>query len=68
MTELSLNRCNIAGFLNEVSAHGVAGVMRGMALDTGQVARLIEHRIDHPCVETTVAVGVGISKLIDFIS
>jgi hypothetical protein len=64
VTELSLNRCNIAGFLNEVSAHGVAGVMRGMALDTGQVARLI----DHPCVETTVAVGVGISKLIDFIS
>ena len=67
MTELPLNRRDIAGFLDEVSAHGVAGVMGRVALDAGQAAHFVEHRIDHPGVETTVTVGVGISKLIDFI-
>ena len=55
----SLNRCDIAGFLDEVPAHGVAGVMGRVTLDAGQAAYLVEHRIDHPGVETTVAVGVG---------
>ena len=59
MTELPLNRRDISGFLNEVPAHGMAGVMGGMALDAGKAAHLVEHRIDHPGVETTVAVGVG---------
>ena len=59
VAELSLNRRDIAGFLDEVPAHGVAGVMGRMALDAGQAACLVEHRIDHPGVETTVAVGVG---------
>ena len=67
VAELSLNRCDIAGFLNEVPAHGVAGVMGRVAFDAGQVAYLVEHRVDHPGVETTVTVGVGISKLIDFV-
>ena len=57
MTELSLNRRDIAGFLDEVPAHGVAGVMGGATLDAGQAADRVEHRIDHPGVETTVAVG-----------
>jgi len=35
VAELSLNRCDIAGFLDEVSAHGMAGVMGRVALDTG---------------------------------
>ena len=39
----------------------------GVAFDTGQVAYLDEHRVDHPGVETTIAVGVGIPKLIDFV-
>jgi len=65
--ELSLNRCDIAGFLYEVPAHGMAGVMGGVTLDAGQAAYFLEHRIDHPGLETTVAVGVGISKLIDFV-
>jgi hypothetical protein len=30
-----------------------------MALDASQAAYLVEHRIDHPEAETTVAVGVG---------
>ena len=36
-------------------------------LDAGQAAHFVEHRIDHPGVETTVTVGVGISILIDFV-
>ncbi len=59
MAELSLNRCDIAGFLDKVPAHGVAGVMGRVTFDAGQTAYLVEHRIDHPGVETTVAVGVG---------
>jgi len=59
VTELSLNRCDIAGFLDVVSAHGMTGVMGRVTLDAGQNADLFEHRIDHPGVETTVAVGVG---------
>ena len=67
MAELSLNRRNIAGFLNEVSSHGVPGIMGRVTLDAGQAAYFDEHCIDHPGVETTVAVGVEISKLIDFV-
>ena len=44
MAELSLNCGDIAGFLNEVPAHGVAGVMGRVALDAGQAAYLVEHR------------------------
>ena len=67
MTELSLNRCNIPGFSDEVPAHGMAGVMGRVTFDAGQAAYFVEHRVDHPGVETTVAVGVGISILIDVI-
>ena len=66
MAELPLNSCDIAGFLNEVPAHGMAGVMGRVTLDAGQNADLFEHRMDHAGVETTVALSVGISKLIDF--
>ncbi len=59
VAELPLNRDDIAGFLNEVPAHGMAGVMGRMAIEAGQGAQLVEYRIDHPGVETTVAVGVG---------
>ena len=59
MTELSLNRRDISGFLDQVPTHGVAGVMGRVPLDAGQAAYLVEHRIDHPGFETTVAVGVG---------
>jgi hypothetical protein len=67
VTELSLNRCDISGFLDKVSPHGVAGVMGRVTLDAGQAAHFVEHRIYHPGVETTVSMGVGISKMIDFI-
>ena len=67
MAELSLNRCDITGLLDEVPAHSVAGSMGRMTLDAGQAADLVEHRIDHPGVESTGVVGVDISKLIDFI-
>jgi len=53
-----LNRGDIAGFLDEVPAHGGAGVMGRVAFDTGQAVDFVEHRIDHPRVEPTVAVGV----------
>ena len=60
MAELPLNRRDIAGFLYEVPPHGVVpGVMGRVTLDAGQAAHFLEHRIDHPGVETTVAVGVG---------
>jgi len=67
VTELSLNRCNIPSFPDEVPAHGMAGVMGRVTFDAGQAAYFVEHRVDHPGVETTVAVGVGISKMIDFV-
>jgi len=67
VTELSLNRCDIAGFLDVVSAHGMTGVMGRVTFDAGQAAYFVEHRVDHPGVEMTVAVGVGISKMIDFV-
>ena len=67
MTELSLNRGDIAGFLDEVPAHGVAGVVRGVAFNSSQPADLIPGGVDHLRVQSAVAVGVGISKLIDFI-
>ena len=62
-----MNRCNIPGFSDEVPAHGMAGVMGRVTFDAGQAAYFVEHRVDHPGVETTVAVGVGISILIDVI-
>ena len=67
VAELPLNCCDIAGYIYKVSAQGVFSVMGRVTLDAGQAAYLVEHRIDHPGIETTVAVGVGISKLIDFI-
>ena len=62
VTELSLNRCDIIGFLYEVPPHGVPGVMGRVTLDAGQAAYLVEHRIDHLGVETTVAMGVGFRR------
>ena len=67
VTELPLNCGDIAGFLYKVPAHGMAGVMGRVTFDAGQAAYFVEHRVDQPGVETTVAVGVGISKMIDFV-
>ena len=58
MTELSLNRRDIAGFLDEVSAHGMAGVMGRVTRDASQVAHLVENRIDHPGIQPTVAMAL----------
>ena len=66
MAELSLNRCDIAGFLDEVPSHGMSCVMGRVTPYPGQFANLIPNCIDHPGVESTVAMGVEISKLIDF--
>jgi len=41
-----LNRRAIAGFLYEVPAHGVAGIMGRVSLDAGQAAYFVEHRIE----------------------
>ena len=59
LAELPLDSRDIAGFPDEVPTHGVAGVMGRVPLDAGQAAYIVEHRINHPGVETTVAVGVG---------
>ena len=59
VAKLSLNCGDVAGFFYEVSTHGVAGVMGRVTIDAGQATHFAEHRIDHPGVETTVAVGVG---------
>jgi hypothetical protein len=47
-----------------VLAHGVAGVIGRVTLDPGKAACLAKHRIDHLGIEPTVALNVGISKLI----
>jgi hypothetical protein len=67
VAELPLNCCDIAGYIYKVSAQGVFSVMGRVALDAGRVAYFVEHRIYHPGIQPTVAVGVGISKLIDFV-
>ena len=46
VAELSLDRSDIADFLNNVSAHGVVGVMGRVTLDAGQPAHFVEHRIE----------------------
>ena len=50
---------SLSGFLNELPTRGMAGVMGRVTLDAGQAAYFVEHRVDNPGVETTVAVGVG---------
>ena len=54
-------------FLDVLPSNGAAGVMGHLTLDAGQAAYIVEHPIDNTGVETTIAVGVGISKLIDFV-
>jgi hypothetical protein len=44
----------------------MAGVMGRVALDTSQPADLIPSLVDYLRIQTAVAIGVGISKLIDF--
>ena len=46
MTELSLNRCDIAGLLDKVPALGVAGFVGSMALDAGKAAHFVDHCVD----------------------
>ncbi len=46
MAELPLNRREVTGFLDELPAHGMAGVMGRVALNAGQAAYLFEHRIE----------------------
>jgi hypothetical protein len=41
VTQLPLNRRDIAGVLDEVPSHGVVGVMGSMALDAGQAVYLL---------------------------
>ena len=67
MAELPLNRCDILGFFDQMLAHGMPGIKERVTLEASQVAHFTEDRIDHPEVETTIAVTVGILKLIDFI-
>ena len=59
MTELSLNSSDVAGFFDKVPAHGVAGVVGGVAPYPSQITNLIPHRVYHPGIEAAVAVGVG---------
>ena len=59
MAELALDCGDVAGFFDEVPAHGVSGVVGGVAPYPGQFAYLIPNRVDHPGVEAAVAVGVG---------
>jgi len=59
VAELSLNLRDVTGFLDEVPAHGMAGVMGRVNLNEGQTAHFAEHRIDYPGVETTFSLGVG---------
>jgi len=44
VAELSLNRGDITGFIDEVPAHGVASVMGRVTLDACQAADLVGHR------------------------
>jgi hypothetical protein len=67
LAELSLIRRDVAGFLNQMSAHGVADVMSRVPPYPGQLTDFAPNCIYHPGIQSTVAEGVGISKLIDFV-
>jgi len=43
--KLPLHRSQVTGFLDQVLAHGVPGVMRGVALYVGQLTNFIPDRI-----------------------
>ena len=58
MAELSLDCGDVAGFFDEVPAHGVAGVVGGVAPYPGQITNLIPNGVDYSGVEAAVAVGV----------
>ena len=64
MPELALDRGDIAGLVNDMLAHGVSGIMRGVALNAGQSTNLIPDRVYHPGIEPAVPVrgGVGGQK------
>ena len=46
VAELPLNRCDIAGFLYVVPAHGMVGAMRSVSPYPGQTAHFVEHCIE----------------------
>ena len=54
-------------FLNEMSDYEMAVILKSVVFDDGKAAHFAEHLIDHAGIQSTVAVDVGISKLIDFV-
>ena len=59
MPELALDGFQVAGFFNQVLAHGVAGVLRGVAFNTCEPADLVPGGVDHLRVQPAVAVRGG---------
>ena len=57
MAELALYGGNVAGLFDEVSAHGVAGVMRGVVPCAGQVANFVPNRVDHTNIQPAGSQG-----------
>ena len=48
MAKLALHRSQVAGFFDQVLAHGVPGVVRGVALNLSESADFIPGGIDYP--------------------
>ena len=59
MAELALDCGQVAGFFDQVLAHGVAGVVRGVAFNTGEPADLVPGGVNHLWIQPTVAVRIG---------
>jgi hypothetical protein len=59
VAELALDRGDVAGLLDQVLAHGVPGVVRGVASDLCELADLVPDGVDYVGAKSAVALGDG---------
>ena len=57
MSELALNGGNVSGLIDNVSAHGMPGVMWGVTLHPGQLTNLIPDGVYDPGIQPAVSIG-----------
>ena len=56
MAKLPLDRCHVAGLLDDVAAHRVPCAVGRPALDAGGFADIVPHIVDNLGRETTISV------------
>ena len=59
MAKLPLHGGQVAGFLDQMFAHGVAGGMRGVTFNLGKLTGLVPDGVNHFWAEPAVAVRRG---------